>query len=180
MLINFIPATALLCLLLFTLNPPANAQSGHQIQLGVDVLPGDDITSARVQVVNRFSLSPQFSVGAGAGFTYYNDPLSLIPVFVDLQYTLTRTPPALFFFLRAGYNFSTITNTDIRVDSHHGGLMLNPGIGLQMGNQSGIQWHLTVGYSVDHSQFKVQQGDSRTIETDITYKRLTAGVGLSF
>lgn len=181
MLKNLTTVTFLICMILFTLSlTTAHAQPDQRIHLGFDVLPGDDNTSARVQLTNKYEYGSRVSAGVGAGFTYYNDPLSLLPVFADLQYSLSRTAPAPFFFLRAGYNFSILTDTDTQVDSHRGGLMLNPGLGIRFGSGSGVSWYLRAGYGIDKSSFKQEVGNSRTAETDITYKRLTAGIGMLF
>ncbi|SHF57306.1 hypothetical protein SAMN05443144_11065 [Fodinibius roseus] len=72
------------------------------------------------------------------------------------------------------------TDPEKRIDHHRGGWMLNPGIGLQFNPEHGPCWYLSIGYNIDHSQFDTHEGTSRTIETDITYKRLMAGVGFAF
>lgn len=177
---RFIPKILFLCLIFATLTIPAIAQSDHKITIGLDILPGDDTVSQRLKVISRYQISSKFSAGLGAGFTYYNDPLSLLPVFVDLNYELMRTSLTPFIFLNTGYNISILTDTHTRIDNHRGGWMLNPGLGLQFNSERGLGWHLSVGYNIDHSQFDTQEGTNRTIETDLTYKRLMAGFGLSF
>lgn len=158
---------------------PGIAQSDYQLHIGLDVLPGDEVVSQRIKVISRYQVSSKFSAGLGTGFTYYNDPLSVLPVFIDLKYELMRPSLTPFIFLNTGYNISILTDTHTRIDNHRGGWMLNPGIGLEFNAEHGLGWHLSVGYNIDHSQFDVQEGTSRTIKTDVTYKRLMAGVGLS-
>jgi|AntRauTorcE11897_2_1112592.scaffolds.fasta_scaffold05345_4 long-subunit fatty acid transport protein len=180
MLYKYILKLILLCLFSLNFNPSAQAQSRYSKQIGLDVLHNDKNTSLRFRVAYAYQITPEFSAGVGAGFTYYNDPLSLLPVFAELNYSLTQNQLTPYLLLRAGYNFSILTETDTRVDSHRGGLMLNPGIGLKLGGNSGIGWNLSVGYNLDNSQFEVQEVNEQTIKTDITYKRLMAGFGLSF
>jgi len=177
---RFIAKISFFGILLIILNYSATAQSNSNIYVGLEVLPGDDTVSQRLKVIGRYQIGPQLSAGLGTGFTYYNDPLSLLPVFVDLQYKLFRTKLSPFVFLNTGYNISILTDTQTRIDNHRGGWMLNPGIGLQFTSDNGPGWHLSVGYNIDHSQFNTQEGTSRIIETDISYKRLMAGFGLSF
>lgn len=95
---RFIPKILFLCLILVTLTIPAIAQSDHKIHIGFDVLPGDNVVSQRLKVISRYQISSEFSAGLGTAFIYYNDPLSLLPVFVDLKYELMRTNLAPLYF----------------------------------------------------------------------------------
>jgi hypothetical protein len=179
MLKKLFSGTFFFCLLILSVTT-ATAQSGHRIHLGGAILTGDDNTSARFQLLNSFAVTPRFSAGAGAGFTYYNDPLSLLPVFAELNYALTPGLTAPYLFLRAGYNFSILTDTDIQADSHRGGLMLNPGVGLKVMTREGLGLHLSAAYNLDRASFSQESFRNETIETQITYKRLMLGMALSF
>lgn len=170
----------LLCLIFAFANTFAVAQSDHKIYSSLEMLPGDDTVSERLKVATSYQLSPQLSAGLGTGFTYYNDPLSLIPIFLDLKYKLMQNDLAPFIFLNTGYTISVLTDTGTRTDGHRGGWMLNPGLGVQFEPPNGPGWYLSIGYNTDHSHFKRREGTNRTTKTEITYKRLMAGFGLFF
>ncbi|MCW9706116.1 hypothetical protein [Fodinibius salsisoli] len=177
---NFLSQILFLCLIFAVISISSNAQSKYKLNIGLDILPDDDTVSERLKVTNNYQFSPQLSAGLGTGFTYYDDPLSLIPIFIDLRYKLLQNDLAPFVFLDTGYTISVLTDTDTRTDSHRGGWMLNPGLGVQFSPKNGPGWYLSIGYSTDHSQFEREEGSSRTIKNEVTYKRLMAGFGLFF
>lgn len=158
----------------------ATAQSGYKIQPGLDVLHGDAETSLRIQVAYIYRLAPNFWAELGTSYTHYDDPLSLVPLFFGLKYPLGKGDIVPFLFIRGGYSFSILTDTDVRVDSHEGGGLFNPGLGIQLATKSGTAFYFSAGYNVDHSTFKNETGTSRTVKTDVTYKRLMVGVGFLF
>ena len=181
MLNKCIPALLLICFLLFTLILPVKAQDSPEIQTSVNILPAENTTSPRFNIMYGHRISPRSIASIGTGFTFYNDPLSLIPIFVDIKYDLAPAPSLFFIGLKAGYNISVLTDTDIQVDDHDGGFILNPVIGLNAPTKHGFSFTLSVGYSIEKASFSREDSwRNRTIETDITYKRLMAGFGLSF
>lgn len=155
-------------------------ESVYQFRTGLDVLPGADTRSFRYWLVNGLQPNPRFFAGLGIGVTYYNDPLSLMPLFIDLNYAFKSDGIYPYLFLRSGYNFSIYTDRDLPLVSHAGGLFLNPGAGLQYETGSGVSWQLSLGYNSDRAHFKRQGFNTQIIETDITYRRLMLGVAILF
>lgn len=155
-------------------------KSRYIIHTGIDVLPGDETTSLRLQLVNGYQFTDNISAGLGIGFTYYNDPLSLLPIFLDVEYRLQNSTVSPFIFLKGGYNVSILTDTNAQVDSHRGGYMLNPGIGILFKTRSNTALYLDAGFNLDRSHFERDIFGDRFVETEISYKRFMFGVGLSF
>lgn len=156
------------------------SKSGYMMHTGMDILPGDETTSIRFQLVNGYKFNPEFSAGLGIGFTYYDDPLSLLPLFLDLEYVFRRAGITPFIFLKSGYGFSILTDTETFVDSHRGGFMVNPGMGLKFETKHKFGWYFNAGYNLENAKFKRNIFGDRIVETEISYRRLMFGAGLSF
>lgn len=155
--------------------------TGYFLQSGLDILPspgsGSDMT-ARVYFVNGHRFTPQTSVGVGIGFTPYNDPLSLIPVFFDFNYRFSEGGVSPVLFLRAGYNFAVKHDDSLLMDDFIGGLLLNPGLGLELPLSSKFDLYLNAGYNIDNSSYEFQSWGNRTIINDLSFRRLSLGVGI--
>ncbi len=160
--------------------PQKLKNTGYLLQTGIDVLPGQETTSVRYWVVNGYRFNPKFSAGLGIGFTYYGDPLSLLPLFINLNYRISETEVKPFFFLNSGYNISILTDTETQVDSHNGGFLLIPGMGLEFETTGNTTLYINAGYNFDNSSYRQETFNNRTIKTDISYRRLMFGFGLSF
>lgn len=180
MLYKYIPTLILVCLLSLNFNPYAEAQSRYSKLIGLDVLHNDKHTSLRFRMGYAYQITPTFSAGIGTGFTYYDDPLSVVPLYIDITYSLGKGDAIPFLFLRSGYSFSILTDTDVQVDEHEGGYLLNPGAGIRFATKSGVGFYFSVGYNLNHSLIRNERGTNRTVQTDITYERLMVGVGLLF
>jgi len=154
--------------------------SGYVNQTGLDLLPGNEVTSVRFQMVNGYQFSPRFSAGLGIGYTTYNDPLSLVPVFLDLRFKLLEANTTSFIFFKGGYNFSTHTDEDVIIEGHRGGYTLNPGIGIHFDTNGDNGWYINVGYNIDKFGFDHQGWGGQTVINEHTYKRVNFGLGLSF
>ena len=160
--------------------PQKLTTAGYVLQTGIDVLPGQESTSLRYWIVNGYRFNPKFSAGVGLGFTYYGDPLSLIPIFINLNYRISETGVRPFFFLNSGYNISILTDTETEVDSHNGGFLVVPGIGLEFETTGNTALYINAGYNFDNSSYRQETFNNRTVKTDISYRRLMFGFGLSF
>lgn len=160
--------------------PQKLKNTGYVLQTGIDVLPGQESTSVRYWIMNGYRFNPRFSAGLGIGFTYYDDPLSLLPLFINLNYRITETGVRPFFFLNSGYNISILTDTETQIDSHNGGFLLIPGMGLEFETTGNATLYLNAGYNFDNSSYRQETFNNRTIKTDISYRRLMFGFGLSF
>lgn len=169
-----------ICLLLTVLNQSAFAQKEFEIDTGLDVLHSDERTSLRIQFAYLHKIAPKFSAGLGSGYTHYDDPLSLIPVFINLKLDLHRGNIIPFLFLKSGYSFSILTDKNFDVDDHEGGWLFNPGVGIQFATKSDVSLYINTGFNLNHSQFKNEVFGNSTATNKITYKRLLVGVGLIF
>lgn len=163
------------------INRPQNFyHSNGAFLIGFEILPGDQTTSPRFRIGYNRRLTPNLYGGIGVGFTYYNDPLSLLPVFITLKYRLLQASVFPFISLKTGYNFSFVTAKNTSADNHKGGLLFNPAIGIQFTLKKGIALYFSGGYNIDHASFGHGRKGVRTVATDITYRRFMAGVGLIF
>jgi hypothetical protein len=155
-------------------------QQGYVNQTGIEILPGRSSTSVRFQMVHGYQFHPLFSAGIGTGFSTYNDPLSLIPFYLDLRLKLFEANTTSFIFLKTGYNISVHHDERVTVDNHSGGMMINPGIGIQFDTPAGFGFYFHAGYNIDEASFEQNIGGGQTIVTDLSYKRIHFGMGLSF
>jgi len=146
----------------------------------LDLLPGPETTSVGFHVATGYQFDSGLSAGIGTGFTFYHDPLSLVPVFLAGSYRFSEGDLSPFISLKLGYSISILSDTDTYVESHQGGLMLNPTLGVQIPTEYAFGLQLSAGYRLDRSGFNREGFDGRTIETDITYRRFMAGIGFSF
>jgi hypothetical protein len=156
-----------------------NSGPAYFLSTGIDLLPGPETTSARFQIITGYQFNAKFSAAFGTGFTFYNDPLSLIPLFLNSRMRLSEGNVMPFIDLKAGYNISILTNTDTFVQQNRGGFLLNPAIGLEFETMSGFDWQITAGFNIDHSQHSREGFSGQIIRTDITYRRFMAGMGFS-
>lgn len=156
--------------------------SGYFNHTGMDMLPSQDGTTVRFQMVNGYQFQPKFSLGLGIAFVPYNDPLGLIPVFVDGRYKFREANTTPFIFGRIGYSFSILSDEDTpwSIENHRGGLVLNPGMGIEFHTSTGFGWYLTAGLNLDNSRFEQERWDGRIVETTIDYRRVQFGFGLLF
>lgn len=160
-------------------------EEGYVNFTGLDYLPGELGSAIRFQMVNGYQIDPNFSMGIGIGYTNYNDPLSAIPLFLDLKYKLLKANTTPFLYLKPGYSFSLLmnesgeTNNRNEIESHKGGRTINAGIGLNFIVNENIGWYFSLGYSRDNLSYKEMQ-NIRTVETEITYSRVMFGFGLTF
>lgn len=158
----------------------AQRKGGYVLDTGLDVLPGKSSAALRLWVVNGYRFNRKVSAGLGVGFSYYNDPLSLLPLFIDFKYQFPTENINPYFFLKSGYNISLLTDTDTPVNSHSGGLLLNPGIGLRFETDGKLDWHISAGFNLDRATYFQPGGTFSSIENNTNYERLSLGIGLSF
>jgi len=154
-------------------------ETGYFNRTGFDILRADD-TTVRFYMVNGYRFTSQFSVGVGIGITPYNDPLTLIPFFIDFNLLLLEANTSPYIFLKAGYNFSLYHDEDAQIDDHTGGLLFNPGAGILFNTSRGFGWYINAGYNIDNSYYEFQAWGPQTVENKLSFRRLSVGLGLSF
>ncbi|MDX1586361.1 MAG: hypothetical protein R3222_06445, partial [Balneolaceae bacterium] len=80
----------------------------------------------------------------------------------------------------SGYNISIHTDKDTQLNSHSGGLQLNPGVGIQIETSGALAWHISAGYNLDRATYFEPVDNFRSLENNLSYERLTIGIGLTF
>jgi hypothetical protein len=159
---------------------PFSGNSGLTKAIMFDLISANDKITPRPVIISGFQFTQNFTAGIGVGFTPYDDPLSLVPLFIDLNYKLLNSGISPFASLKAGYGFSVKTEADTRVDNHNGGLTINPGTGIYfpLGDRTGLS--LNFGFNIDNASFEQQLFNGGTLRRDLTYKRLNFGLAFTF
>lgn len=156
--------------------------SGYMNRSGFEILSGTGGNTFRFASIHGLHFNPHVSAGLGIGLTPYNDPLNLIPFFADFNYRLMKANTSPYFYLKAGYNFSMNNGNDdtAELNRHTGGLLLNPGAGIDFNFSSGFGWYIQAGYNIDQSSFEFDGWGTELVRTDLTYRRISVGMGLTF
>ncbi len=155
-------------------------EKGYVNLSGVSILPGGSTSTPSFQMINGYQFNSQLSAGIGIGFVLYNDPLNLMPLFLDIKYKFLEANTTPFVFFKSGYSFSILPDESMEVESHRGGFMMNPGVGLQFDTSGGFGIYFSAGYNLDNSSFEQEGFNGRIIVNDISYRRLLLGFGLTF
>lgn len=162
---------------------PKRQTTGYMSRTGFDILPAPGSSSSaslRIYTVHGHRFTPSLSVGLGLGYTPYNDPLTLVPFFIDMTFRIIQENASPFLFLKAGYNFSIQHDEELVIDDHTGGLLLNPGAGIEFNLSSGFALFINAGYSIDHSAYEFESWGNQTVVTDLSFRRLSFGAGIVF
>jgi len=157
-----------------------NRDAGFIKSIRFEMLSVNGKITPRPSVMSGYQVSPNFSAGIGIGFTHYNEPLSLIPLFIDLNYKILNSEITPFASFKVGYGFSVQTEEDARIDNHSGGFTINPGTGIHfpLGDKAGLS--LNIGFNIDKASFEQQLFNGGTLRRDLTYKRLNFGLAFTF
>lgn len=157
---------------------------GYFNQTGVDRLPGNAENSVRFIMIQGYQFNPHFSAGLGIGYTSYDDRLNTVPVFLDVKANVLKANTIPYAFFRTGYSFSSVEKSDsqIPIDKHKGGLMVNFGGGLLFETKVGYGLYINVGYNYEKLSYTEENfwWNLQTIENEITFQRVNFGFGLSF
>jgi len=160
-----------------------SGDSGFYNRTGSDILFSTDHATARFYTINGYRFNPHVSAGLGIGYVPYNDPFGLIPIFTDLTVTVLDSDVSPFFYFRFGYS-RTIhegpEDSGTEIDQHYGGLMINPGVGLQLRTSNNWGIYLNAGYNRDRSTHEFPSWGGRTVKNTHTYQRINLGIGLFF
>lgn len=157
-------------------------ESRYLFRAGMDLLAGGDhsSTSPRFYMVHGHRFTPQLSAGVGIGYTPYNDPMSMIPFFIDLNYRFFDQATTTFINLKAGYNFTTRIDDDLQLDDHNGGLLFNPVVGVQFSLGRSAAFQLSAGFNIDNSSYQYETWGNRTVVNRLSFRRLSLGAGIVF
>lgn len=159
---------------------PYFKESGYINRSGFEFMRANGNSTARFYMINGYRFTPRFSAGIGFGITPYNDPLTLVPLFIDLNLRFLKANASPYLFVKAGYNFSVHYDDDVQIDRHSGGLLFNPGVGLQFDLSSNFGWYINAGYNIDNSYYAFEWWGTQTVENDLSFRRVNFGLGLSF
>ena len=157
--------------------------SGYMNRSGLELLSGSGNSTFRFATIHGKHFNSHLSAGLGIGITPYNDPTNLIPFFANFNYRLLKANTSPFIFLKAGYNFSVYNQNDpenLPLDKHTGGLLLNPGAGIEFNVSRGFGWYVQAGYNIDQSSYEFDGWWSERVRTDLSYRRISIGMGLTF
>lgn len=155
--------------------------SGYMNRSGVEILTGSGANTPRFYTVNGIHFNPHVSAGFGLGLTPYNEPLTLIPFFVDFNYRFLKANTSPYLSLKAGYNFSIYEDEEeIPLNMHSGGLIFNPGLGIEFNLSSGFGWYIQAGYNIDQSTYEFDTWGPQTVRNDLSFRRVSMGMGLTF
>ncbi len=158
----------------------------YLIRAGMDFLSGSgessdsNSNSARFYMTHSHRFTPVFSMGVGIGYTVYNDPFSMVPFFIDLNYRFTDENTTPFINLKAGYNFAIKPDDDLQIDSYTGGLLFNPAAGVEFNTNRGLGIYISAGYNVDKSSYQYETWGNRTVNNYLSFRRLSLGAGFVF
>jgi opacity protein-like surface antigen len=155
-------------------------EKGYMNRSGIEILNANSGSSPRFYMVNGYQFNSRFGAGFGIGFTPYNDPLTLIPFFIDMNLRFLDANSSPYIFIKTGYNFAIHHDKDVEMNDHKGGMLFNPGFGLQFNLSSGLGWFINVGYNIDNSSYEFDTWGPQTVETNLSYRRVNFGLGLSF
>lgn len=157
-----------------------NCCTGYNNRTGVELVAGDDFTTPRFYMVNGYRFHPQFAVGIGAGITPYNDPLILVPIYLDADIALINRNIRPVIQISAGRNISVKSSDNASITGHRGGRFFRPAAGIGFTGDSGAGLIITAGYSFDSAQYRQSGFGPQTFETDLTYRRVVFGLALQF
>jgi len=159
-------------------------RSRYLFRAGMDILAGgsESSTSPRFYMVHGHRFNPHFSAGIGIGYTSYNEPMSMIPVFIDLTYRFSNQNPSVtpIINLKTGYNYTTRNNNELHFDEQSGGLLFNPAFGFEFSLGRNAGFLLSTGYNIDNSSYQEETWGNRTVVNHLSFRRLSVGAGIVF
>lgn len=154
--------------------------TGYANRTGIELVAGGDFITPRFYMVNGYRFHPQFAVGIGAGITPYNDPLILLPLFIDADIALLNRSVSPVIQISAGRNISINTSDNESITGHRGGRFFRPAAGIKFRGENSTGISITAGYSFDSAKFRQSMFGPQTSETELTYRRVIFGIALQF
>lgn len=146
--------------------PGRQAKSGGYegvFEFGYAMRVGDyGMDRLKVHLINGAKLSPNFSIGFGAGAHYYIDArIVLLPVFASLRASFLEGPITPFISMAAGYTFNT-------KNSFKGeGVFLNPTAGFSF--EIGETTSMSIGFGYDMQNIKDMYGSENSGALSINF-----------
>jgi len=140
----------------------------------------DSKTSFTLQTFNGIRLGKKLDVGLTLGADWYKTAL-INPVAAGIRYDLSGKTNARFFLIAdAGYGFTWL-HQDSDGFKTKGGLMVNPGIGLRIGNIQSSSFTLSLTYKRQEvsAEKPLLWNQIERVEERV-YNRIAARIGISF
>lgn len=140
---------------------------------------GNPAISTGASLTGQRYLTSDFSVGMGLGFYNYDlDARRLVmPLFGEVKYRLIRNFTSPVIALKSGYGW-TAKNYIGDLQSHKGGLFINPFIGYEFGVDRKVSWTLGVGFLFQKAYYAYANGQEQ-FDEDIYFKRTEFKLGIS-
>ena len=140
----------------------------------------DSKTSFTLQTFNGIRLGKKLDVGLTLGADWYKTAL-INPVAAGIRYDLSGKTNARFFLIAdAGYGFTWL-HQDSDGFKTKGGVMVNPGIGLRIGNVQSSSFTLSLTYKRQEvsAEKPLLWNQIERVEERV-YNRIAARIGISF
>jgi len=140
----------------------------------------DSRTSLTLQTFNGIQVSRKLGAGIILGADWYKSAL-INPVAAGIRYDLSGRPNARFFVIAdAGYGFTWL-HQDSDGYKTKGGWMINPGIGLRIGNVNTSSFTLSLTYKRQEvfAEKPLLWNQTERREERV-YNRIAARIGISF
>jgi hypothetical protein len=140
----------------------------------------DNRLSLTAQMFNGIQVNRRLAAGLIVGMDWYRAAL-VNPIAGGVRYDLTRKGNVkVFGLLDAGYGFAWFHDDAEGFDTH-GGVMINPGVGLRMGKDNGAGFTLAFTYKRQEiSVDKPPLWDQTRRSEDRVYNRIAIRLGMSF
>ena len=137
-------------------------------------------TSLTLQTFNGIQVSRKLGAGITLGADWYKNAL-INPVAAGIRYDLSGRPNSRFFVIAdAGYGFTWL-HQDSDGFKTKGGWMVNPGIGLRIGNVNTSSFTLSLTYKRQEvSAEKPLLWNQIERNEERVYNRIAARIGISF
>ncbi len=137
-------------------------------------------TSLTLQTFNGIQVSRKLGAGITIGADWYKNAL-INPVAAGIRYDLSGRPNSRFFVIAdAGYGFTWL-HQDSDGFKTKGGWMVNPGIGLRIGNVNTSSFTLSLTYKRQEvSAEKPLLWNQIERNEERVYNRIAARIGISF
>jgi len=119
-------------------------------EMGVGV--GPDNVAYSFSTVNGYLIKPHFSLGVGAGYDYYVNTGSMVPVYLDMRIVLHDKRFTPFIYNDAGYSFAVSSPS---LSGFKAGLMFNPGFGIKTFVGKTTAFVLSFGIKIQNIKFDV-------------------------
>jgi hypothetical protein len=126
-------------------------------EIGVAV--GPDNVAYSISTVNGYLIKPHFSLGVGAGYDYYVNTGSMVPLYLDMRIILHDKRFTPFIYNDAGYSFAISSAT---LSGFKAGIMFNPGFGIKTFVGKTTAFVLSFGIKIQNIKYNIPDPSGTT------------------